>query len=101
LFAVRIQSEAVDYRYAGEEGYGRTMIPARLPEDVETNCVRLTTELGLTMSGIDLKETPEGEYYCFEVNTSPAFPFYESPAQPVIADALANFLAGRDAAGSP
>jgi ATP-grasp domain len=101
LFAVRIQSEAVDYRYAGEEGYGRTMIPARLPEDVETNCVRLTKELGLTMSGIDLKETPEGEYYCFEVNTSPAFPFYESPAQPVIADALANFLAGRDAAGPP
>ena len=101
LFAVRIQSEAVDYRYAGEEGYGRTMIPARLPEDVETNCVRLTKELGLTMSGIDLKETPEGEYYCFEVNTSPAFPFYESPAQPVIADALANFLAGRGAASSP
>ncbi|MBV9876931.1 MAG: hypothetical protein JO025_19540 [Verrucomicrobia bacterium] len=96
-FAVRIQCEAVDYRYAGEEGYTLTMVPAVLPRDVVTNCIRLTRELGLTMSGIDLKETPSGEYYCFEVNTSPAFLFYESPARPVIADALAEFLAQRGA----
>jgi hypothetical protein len=43
----------------------------------------------------DLKETPEGEYYCFEVNASPAFPFYESQARPVVADALAEFLAAK------
>lgn len=97
LFAVRIQSKAIDYRYAGSEGYARTMVPTILPEDVEAKCIRLTKELGLTMSGIDLKETPAGEYYCFEVNTSPAFPFYESPAQPVVADALAEFLAQRNA----
>ena len=97
LFAVRIQSKAVDYRYAGREGYARTMVPTTLPEDVETKCIRLTKELGLTMSGIDLKETPAGEYYCFEVNTSPAFPFYEPLARPVVADALAEFLAQRNA----
>ena len=96
LFAVRIQSKAIDYRYAGSEGYARTMVPTTLPEVVETNCIRLTKELGLTMAGIDLKETPAGQYYCFEVNTSPAFPFYESPARPVVADALAEFLAGKD-----
>ena len=71
LFAVRIQSKAVDYRYAGREGHARTMVSTTLPENVETNCIRLTKELGLRMSGIDLKETPAGEYYCFEVNTSP------------------------------
>jgi glutathione synthase/RimK-type ligase-like ATP-grasp enzyme len=97
LFAVRIHSKAVDYRYAGREGYARTMVPTTLPEGVETNCIRLTKALGLTMAGIDLKETPASQYYCFEVNTSPAFPFYESPARPVVADALAEFLAGRDA----
>jgi glutathione synthase/RimK-type ligase-like ATP-grasp enzyme len=97
LFAVRIQCEAVDYRYAGEEGYSLTMAPALLPEDIAANCIRLTKELGLTLSGIDLKETPAGEYYCFEVNTSPAFLFYESPAQPIVADALAEFLAQREA----
>jgi len=96
-FAVRIQCEAVDYRYAGEEGYTLTMVPAVLPRDIAANCIRLTRELGLTMSGIDLKETPSEEYYCFEVNTSPAFLFYESPARPVIADALAKFLAQRGA----
>jgi glutathione synthase/RimK-type ligase-like ATP-grasp enzyme len=97
LFAVRIQCDAVDYRYAGEEGYSLTMVPAVLPEEVAANCIRLTKELGLTLSGIDLKETPSGEYYCFEVNTSPAFLFYESPARPVVADALAEFLAQPEA----
>jgi glutathione synthase/RimK-type ligase-like ATP-grasp enzyme len=97
LFAVRIQCEAVDYRYAGEEGYGLTMAAAVLPEDIAANCIRLTKELGLSLSGIDLKETPAGQYYCFEVNTSPAFLFYESPARPVVADALAEFLAQREA----
>ena len=96
LFPVRIQSQAVDYRYAAQEGYARTMAPAKLPEHVENNCIRLTREFDLTMSGIDLKETPTGEYYCFEVNTSPAFPFYESPARPVVADALGQFLAQRE-----
>jgi glutathione synthase/RimK-type ligase-like ATP-grasp enzyme len=96
LFAVRIQCEAIDYRYAGQEGYSRTMVPATLPEDVASKCIRLTKELGLAMSGIDLKETSMGEYFCFEINASPAFPFYESAAQPVIADALAEFLAERN-----
>jgi glutathione synthase/RimK-type ligase-like ATP-grasp enzyme len=96
LFAVRIQCDAVDYRYAGQEGYARTMMPAKLPGEVENNCVRLAKEFGLAMAGIDLKETPASEYYCFEVNTSPAFPFYESPARPVVADALAEFLAQRN-----
>ena len=96
LFAVRIQCGSVDYRYSGQEGYARTMVPAKLPERVESNCISLTRAFGLAMSGIDLKETPAGEYYCFEVNTSPAFPFYESPARPTVADALAEFLAQRD-----
>jgi glutathione synthase/RimK-type ligase-like ATP-grasp enzyme len=97
VFAVRIQCEAVDYRYAGEEGYSLTMAPAVLPEYIAANCIRLTKELGLSLSGIDLKETPAGEYYCFEVNASPAFLFYEFPARPVIADAIAEFLAQREA----
>lgn len=93
LFAVRIQCEAVDYRYVGQEGYVRRMVPTTLPDLIATNCIRLASEFGLLMAGIDLKETAAGEYYCFEVNTSPAFLFYESPVRPVIADALAGFLA--------
>lgn len=96
LFAVRIRCDAVDYRYAGQEGYARIMVPQKLPEEVENKCIRLTKEFGLAMAGIDLKETPTGEYYCLEVNTSPAFPFYESPTRPVVADALAQFLAQTD-----
>jgi glutathione synthase/RimK-type ligase-like ATP-grasp enzyme len=95
LFPTRIRCDAVDYRYAGQEGYVRTMVRTALPEDVSSNCIRLTRELGLAIAGIDLKETPQEEYYCFEVNASPAFPFYESQARPVVADALAEFLAAK------
>lgn len=72
------------------------MAPTSLPEAVRTNCIKLTKELGLAMAGIDLEETPTGEYYCFEVNTSPGFPFYESPARPTVTDALAEFLAEKN-----
>ena len=96
-FAVRIQCEAVDYRFAAEEGYSLSMVPTVLPEDIAANCIRLTKELGLVLSGIDLKATPSGEFYCFEVNTSPAFLFYEAVDRPIIADAIARFLAQPEA----
>jgi hypothetical protein len=73
--------------------YPRTIVPTKIPQNIGANCIRLANELGLAFAGIDLKETPAGEYYCFEVNASPAFPFYESPARPIVADALARFLA--------
>ena len=94
LFAIRIQTDAVDYRYAGEEGYARRMLPTTIPKETATACLQLSQEFGLLMAGIDLKETPAGEYYCFEVNASPAFPFYEEPAHPILTDTLAEFLAG-------
>ena len=31
----------------------------------------------LLFAGIDLKQTPSGEFYCFEVNPSPGFLYYE------------------------
>jgi hypothetical protein len=96
LFAVRIKCDAIDYRYAGQEGCVRTMLTEKVPSEVENGCIRLTRAFGLAMSGIDLKETPAGDYYCFEVNTSPAFPFYEPPGRPVVANALAEFLAQRN-----
>jgi D-alanine-D-alanine ligase-like ATP-grasp enzyme len=43
-------------------------------------------------SGIDLKITPEGEVFCFEVNPSPGFNFYEVGTGQPISVALADLL---------
>jgi hypothetical protein len=43
-------------------------------------------DLGLSLSGIDLRLTPAGEWYCFEVNPSSAFTYYqEATGHPIAA----------------
>ena len=48
--------------------------------------------LGLVLSGIDLRRTPAGDYYCFEVNPSPGFIFYERATGQPISEAVALLL---------
>lgn len=92
LFATRVHSEVVDYRYAGREGRSVEMEPAELPPAVAEACRRLARQLGLRLAGIDLKETPEGDYYCFEVNPCPGFLYYEKHTGQPISLALASLL---------
>ena len=93
LFATEVESEAIDYRYGERDGHDTVMRPAALPDDVANSCVVLTASLGLVMSGIDLKRTPDGAWYCFEVNPSPAYSFFEVLGGQPIAAALIDCLA--------
>lgn len=96
LFATEVSSDGTDYRYAARENKQRTMRAVELEEDLQARCLNLTNGLGLSMSGIDLRRTPDGKYYCFEVNTSPGFTFFENHTGQRIGDALADLLcAGR------
>lgn len=92
LFATRIYSGAVDYRYAGREGGQVEMEPMTLPPAIAEACLGLARQLDLLMTGIDLKETPDGDYYCFEVNPSPGFLYYEKYSGQPISTALADLL---------
>jgi len=49
----------------------------------------------ILMAGIDLKETLDGEYFCFEANPSPGFLFFERATGQPISTALAYLLAGK------
>ena len=49
---------------------------------------------GRAFAGIDLKITPENHVYCFEVNPSPAFSYYESQTGQAISTAVADYLSG-------
>lgn len=94
VFATEVRSEAVDYRYAGRDGSSVAMWPVELPADIAAACIELTAALRLKLSGIDLKRTPDGEWYCFEVNPSPAYSFFEELGGQPIAAALVALLAG-------
>jgi glutathione synthase/RimK-type ligase-like ATP-grasp enzyme len=92
VFATRVYSESVDYRYASREGGTVEMEPTILPPAVTAACLRLARRLDLLLAGIDLKETPQGDYYCFEVNPSPGFLYYEQSSGQPISAALASLL---------
>lgn len=92
VFATRVHSDTVDYRYASREGRGVEMEPTTVPAAVAASCVELARRMDLLLAGIDLKETPDGEYYCFEVNPSPGFLYYERHTSQPISAALAELL---------
>ncbi|HSL03627.1 MAG TPA: hypothetical protein VK901_08830, partial [Nitrospiraceae bacterium] len=92
LFATEVWSDSTDYRYALRESKQRSMRAVELPLELQARCLSLAKGLGLSMSGIDLRRTPDGAYYCFEVNTSPGFTFFENHTGQRIADAVADLL---------
>jgi len=94
IFATEISSPAVDYRYAQRDGLGVEMRPVELPPEVCRKCYDLASMLRLPFCGIDLKRTEQGAYYCFEVNPSPAYSYYQDQTGQQIADALVGYLAG-------
>ncbi len=94
VFACRITTEAIDYRYAGRSGQGPLMEPVDLADDVAQMCLDTTKRLGLTLAGIDLRLDFDGTWWCFEANTSPGFIWFEHHTGQPIADAIATALAG-------
>jgi hypothetical protein len=90
VFACAIVSNADDYRYATERV---DMQPCRLPEDVAARCKTLAGSMNLLLAGLDLRCTPEGNWYCLEVNPSPAFTCFDQATGQPIAEAVARLLA--------
>ena len=92
-FAAAVRTGATDYRYAVQQtGQPAELRPVALSDELAARCVRLNEAIGLEVSGIDLKVTPDDEIYCFEVNPSPAFSYYEQNTGLPIAQAIAEHL---------
>ncbi len=92
VFACEINSSEDDYRY----DKNRSIVPIKIPKKVADACVKMTLDLGLYISGIDLRRTDKGEYYCFEVNPSPAFSWYEMQTGLPIAKAIGDMMINSD-----
>jgi RimK-like ATP-grasp domain len=100
-FAAEIRSEATDYRYAGRQGHDVSIESAGIPDEVAQRCIAASRAMGLAVSGVDLRRTPDDKWYCFEVNPSPAFDFYQNQTGHRIDEAIAGLLIdGPDSAGA-
>jgi glutathione synthase/RimK-type ligase-like ATP-grasp enzyme len=94
LFATRILSDAIDYRFPRPGCAPLRMESAALPRTVSSTCIRVSKLFGLVFSGIDLRETADGQFYFFEANPAPAFSFYEGTSGQPISKALVDLLRG-------
>ncbi|HEY1294110.1 MAG TPA: RimK domain-containing protein ATP-grasp [Chloroflexota bacterium] len=90
VFACRIESSAPDYRYP--DAYEVVIAADTLPADVAERCVHAARLLGLHVAGIDLRRTCADEWFCFEVNPSPAFTYFEAASGLPIGGAIADLL---------
>lgn len=94
VFATRLISTADDYRYADGPGEDLDVVLCEIPSELAESCRRVASGIGLPVAGLDLRRTSDDRWYCFEVNPSPGFTFYDRlPDQP-IATAIARLLAG-------
>lgn len=91
VFCARIESGADDYRYSERQGSSVSMTPEALPAEWAHRCRALTASLDFVLAGIDLRRTPGDEWYCFEVNPSPAFTYYDRHREGM-AEAVASLL---------
>jgi glutathione synthase/RimK-type ligase-like ATP-grasp enzyme len=92
IFPCEVLSPAVDYRYPHSDEDRPTIRRCRLPAEVAEKCRNLVRSLSLDLAGIDLRLTPSGSWYCFEVNASPGFTFFEELSGTLISDSIARLL---------
>lgn len=93
VYVCELVSEADDYRYSERQGARVSRRQVDLPVDCADSCRTLAALLDLPVAGIDLRHTPSGEWFCFEVNPSPAFSWFDAP-DCRIAKRVAALLAG-------
>ena len=94
LFACQVRSSAVDYRYPASDAEWPQLTACALPPEIAAQCRKLAASLRLDFAGVDLRVTADDEWFCFEVNPSPGFTYYENATGLPIAAALAGLLAG-------
>jgi glutathione synthase/RimK-type ligase-like ATP-grasp enzyme len=92
VFATELVSEASDYRYASRSGASLSAKAIEIPAEVAAACIAMAKSVGLMVAGIDLRRTPDNRYFCFEMNPSPGFLFYERATGQPISEAVAKLL---------
>lgn len=91
VFATSVESAAIDYRYPASDAEV-VMTPAEIPDEIAQRLIGFARAQGLLLAGADLRVTPDGEWYAFEVNPSPGFSAYEDATGQPIAAAIVDLI---------
>ena len=95
IFAVKIQSDAVDYRYYKSRGsFAKLQAEPLLPSAIGKKCIEFAAASGVALAGFDFKVDDEGCWYCLEMNPAPAFESYDHVMNGAIARRIVAKLAG-------
>jgi glutathione synthase/RimK-type ligase-like ATP-grasp enzyme len=71
-------------------------VACELDAELADRCRTLSRALGLEVAGLDLRQSPDGDWYCFEVSPSPAFTYFQARTGQPIDLAIARMLAAAD-----
>lgn len=89
-FGTAVESEAVDYRFAGSSvDYRATVVPPTVAD----LCVEFTADEGLWLSGFDFRRSQHGKWWCLEMNPVPTFLPYEAATGHPVGGAIVDYLA--------
>jgi hypothetical protein len=91
VFACEIVTAADDYRYASLSGDSMEIRGYALPDECAARCRALAAAMNFSIAGIDLR-CERGTWYCFEVNPSPGFMYYQEHTGQPIDEAIARLL---------
>lgn len=90
-----LSSPVRDWRLGHFTGTVRFEAYTNLPTDITEKCVKLTKQLGLTFSTIDLVRDKQGAYWFLETNPNGQWAFVDDPTADRIGAAIAGLLQGR------
>jgi hypothetical protein len=101
VFACEGSANFEDYRYAAERCDSPTLRAGYLPFNIQQRCKDLAFSLNLSLAGIDLRRSPQDEWYCFDVNPSPDFTGCQDATGYPISWAIAELFAIRAKSVAP
>jgi len=90
IYAGEIVAQNIDFR----EDSNAVINRVELPQDVQTDCLKVLKLLGLKYSGIDIRLSKDGEYVFIEANPAPMFVHFENMTGYEITDTLIRNLKG-------
>ncbi|QNA82758.1 hypothetical protein G4G27_01085 [Sphingomonas sp. So64.6b] len=88
VLALRIDSEATDYRIDGDANYA----PIKLPDALVARMTRAAHDMGLIFSGWDFKIDRDGQFWLLEANPMPGYNSYDNRLDGSITAALIAIL---------
>lgn len=92
-FRTSVAPVGIGYEYAAQKGKAVTIQACELPEAIANRCKELAVAMDLHVIGVDLRCTPDRQWYCFEVNTSPGFTYFQQATNQPMDEAIAKLLA--------